>query len=64
MPKQKSSSAVKKRFTVLKSGKIKRGHQGKRHILTKKTQKRKRNLRKGAYVSETRVDTIKSLIQG
>ena len=36
MPKQKNNSAAKKRFNVLKSGKVKRGHQNKRHILTKK----------------------------
>ena len=37
MPKQKTNSAAKKRFDVKKSGLIKRSKQGKRHILTKKT---------------------------
>ena len=62
MPKQKSNSAAKKRFTVLKSGKIKRAKQNKRHILTKKETKRKRGLRKGTYVSKTQEKTIKKLV--
>ena len=62
MPKQKSSSAAKKRFTVLKSGKVKRAKQNKRHILTKKETKRKRGLRKGTYVSKTQEKTIKKLV--
>jgi len=62
MPKQKTKSAAKKRFALLKSGKIKRNKQGHRHILTKKTQKRKRNLRKGTYVSDAQNDMIRSLI--
>ena len=48
MPKQKTNSSAKKRFEVKKSGVIKRNQQGKRHILTKKSSKRKRDLRKGA----------------
>ncbi|MBO4569963.1 MAG: 50S ribosomal protein L35 [bacterium] len=62
MPKQKNNSAAKKRFTVLKSGKIKRAKQNKRHILTKKETKRKRGLRQGAYVSATQEKTIKKLV--
>lgn len=62
MPKQKSNSAAKKRFTVLKSGKIKRAKQNRRHILTKKETKRKRGLRKGTYVSKTQEKTIKKLV--
>ncbi len=62
MPKQKSNSAAKKRFTVLKSGKVKRAKQNKRHILTKKETKRKRGLRKGTYVSKTQEKTIKKLV--
>lgn len=64
MPKQKTNSSAKKRFSVKKSGVIKGSHQGKRHILTKKSQKRKRNLRQGAYVSSTQEKTIKKLVQG
>ena len=62
MPKQKSNSAAKKRFVVLKSGKIKRAKQNKRHILTKREAKRKRGLRQAAYVSSTQEKTIKKLV--
>ena len=62
MPKQKNNSAAKKRFVVLKSGKIKRAKQNKRHILTKKETKRKRSLRQTAYVSTTQEKTIKKLV--
>ena len=62
MPKQRNSSAAKKRFNVLKSGKVKRAHQNKRHILTKKETGRKRALRKSAYVSTTQEKTIKHLV--
>ena len=44
MPKMKTNSGAKKRFTLTGSGKIKRKHAFKRHILTKKTNKQKRNL--------------------
>lgn len=64
MPKQKTNSAAKKRFSVKKSGVIKRSKQGRRHILTKKTTAAKRNLRKSAYVSSTQSKTIKKLVQG
>lgn len=44
MPKMKTKSSAKKRFTVTGSGKIKRKHAYKSHILTKKSKKQKRNL--------------------
>lgn len=44
MPKMKTKSGAKKRFTITGSGKIKRKHAYKSHILTKKSKKRKRNL--------------------
>ena len=44
MPKMKTNSGAKKRFTLTGSGKIKRKHAFKSHILTKKDTKRKRNL--------------------
>ena len=62
MPKQKNSSAAKKRFNVLKGGKVKRAHKNKRHILTKKETGRKRDLRRSAYVSSTQEKTIKKLV--
>ena len=45
MPKVKTNSGAKKRFALTGSGKIKRKHAYKSHILTKKTKKQKRNLR-------------------
>ena len=51
MPKQKTKRAAMKRFKVTASGKIKRGRANKRHILTKKTTKRKNQLGKAALVS-------------
>ena len=45
MPKMKSHSGAKERFRVTTSGKVKRAQQGKNHILTKKTSKRKMGLR-------------------
>ena len=62
MPKQKTNSSAKKRFSVKKSGVIKRSQQGRRHILTKKPTKRKRALRKQAYASTANAATIKRLI--
>jgi large subunit ribosomal protein L35 len=62
MPKMKSHSGARKRFKLTATGKVKRGHQGKSHILVKKTTKRKRRLRSGAYVSQTQEKTIKSII--
>lgn len=44
MPKMKTKSGAKKRFKLTGSGKIKRKHAYKSHILTKKSKKRKRNL--------------------
>ncbi|MBO7202147.1 MAG: 50S ribosomal protein L35 [Paludibacteraceae bacterium] len=54
MPKLKTNSGAKKRFALTGSGKIKRKHAFKRHILTKKTTKQKRSLTHDAIVA--RVD--------
>ncbi len=62
MPKQKNSSATKKRFIVLKSGKVKRGHQNKRHLLASKETGRKRHLRQGAYVEGKQIKTVRVLV--
>jgi large subunit ribosomal protein L35 len=51
MPKQKTKRAAMKRFKVTGSGKIKRSRANKRHILTKKSTKRKNQLGKSALVS-------------
>ena len=62
MNKQKNSSAAKKRFIVLKSGKVKRGQQNHRHCLAVKERSRKRNLRQGAYVEGKQIKTVKNLV--
>lgn len=62
MPKIKTHSASKKRFSLTATGKVKRAKAFKKHILTKKTTKRKRSLRKSALVSDTNAATIKMLI--
>jgi large subunit ribosomal protein L35 len=62
MPKLKTHSSSKKRFRVTGTGKIKRAQAYKRHILTKKTTKRTRKLRKTAMVSDANAPTIKMLI--
>ena len=62
MPKVKTHRGAAKRFSLTKSGKIKRSKAYKRHILTKKTTKRTRNLRKAAYLTATEGRTMKKLI--
>ena len=64
MPKIKTHSGAKKRFSVTKNGKFKRGHVGKRHLLNGhgKDTKRKRGLRAGAYADKTNVSAIKRMI--
>ena len=62
MPKMKTNKGAAKRFKVKKSGKIKRGAAYRSHILTKKTQKRKRNLRSPKYVDKTNTKAVKELL--
>jgi len=62
MPKIKTHSGAKKRFSLTKNGKVKRAHAYKNHILNKKTTKRKRGLRKGAYADVTNEVAIKKMI--
>lgn len=62
MPKIKTHSGAAKRFKVTKSGKVKRSHAYKRHILTKKSTKLKRGLRKGTYADETNAPTLKRML--
>ena len=59
----KTNSGAKKRFALTGTGKIKRKHAFKSHILTKKTKKRKRNLTKTGYVDKADVNNIKSLLK-
>ena len=62
MPKMKSNSGAKKRFKVTGSGKVKRKKAGKRHILTKKSSKRKRKLGKDTLVDDTQEKNVKKMI--
>ena len=62
MPKIKTKSAAKKRFTLTGSGKIKRHHAYHSHILTKKTTKRKRNLAYSAIVEKNLERTGKQML--
>ena len=60
MPKMKTSRSAAKRFKLTGTGKLKRNKAYKRHILTKKTRKTKRNLRKAAMVDATNIKTMKN----
>ncbi len=62
MPKMKTNSSAKKRFKLKKSGVIKRNKQNHRHILTKKSQDRKRGLRKATYVKKSDEKNIKAML--
>lgn len=62
MPKMKTKSAAKKRFQVTGSGKLKRKHAYHGHILTKKSQKRKRILDHTAIVEKADERVIKQLL--
>ncbi len=62
MPKLKTHKGAAKRFRSTASGKFKRGHSHARHILTKKSSKRKRNLDIDTYVSEADQAKIESML--
>jgi large subunit ribosomal protein L35 len=62
MPKMKTSKSAAKRFKVTGTGKLKRSKAYKRHILTKKTTKNKRNLRKPAITDATNVKNMKKIL--
>ena len=62
MPKMKSKRGASKRFKLTASGKVKRFHAFAGHIMTKKSPKRKRNLRDSDLVSKTEEKKIKRLI--
>jgi len=62
MPKMKTRSAVKKRYRCTATGKLKRKKAFARHILTKKSRKRKRDLRRGAIVASTHEKRIKIML--
>lgn len=64
MPKMKTNRATAKRFKRTASGKLRRWKAYKSHILTKKTRKRKRKLRKATLVSKADEPRMKRLIPG
>jgi large subunit ribosomal protein L35 len=63
MPKMKSHKGAGKRFKITGSGKIKRKKAGKSHILTKKSSKRKRGLRKDTQVDKSFEKDVKQMLQ-
>ncbi|MCF0135957.1 MAG: 50S ribosomal protein L35 [Lachnospiraceae bacterium] len=62
MPKMKTKKAAAKRFKTTGTGKLKRNHANRRHILTKKTTKRKRLLRKPAMTDRTNAPVMKKIL--
>jgi large subunit ribosomal protein L35 len=62
MPKMKTNTGAKKRFVLTGTGKIKRKHAFKSHILTKKTTKQKRNLTHAGLVSAADSNNVKQLL--
>ena len=62
MPKMKTKSGAKKRFRVCGSGSVKRAMAFKRHILTKRTTKNKRQLRGTTGIHGTNADSVKAML--
>ena len=62
MPKVKTNSGAKKRFALTGTGKIKRKHAFKSHILTKKTKKQKRNLTHVSLVDTTNMKSVREML--
>lgn len=62
MPKMKTNSGAKKRFTLTGSGKIKRKHAFKSHILTKKAKKQKRNLTHAGLVDNANLKSVREML--
>ena len=62
MPKLKTHRAAAKRFSLTKTGKVKRGSAFRSHILNKKTTKRKRNLRQAAMTDATKAPVMKKIM--
>ena len=62
MPKMKTHTGAKKRFSLTKNGKVKRAKAFRSHRLTKKTTKRMRGLRKPGHVDKTNEATIKKML--
>ncbi|MGN7612681.1 50S ribosomal protein L35 [Magnetococcales bacterium HHB-1] len=64
MPKIKSHRGAAKRFGRTGSGKLKRNNAFKRHILTKKTRKRKRNMRRLSLIADADVAAVRKMLPG
>ncbi len=62
MPKQKTKSGAKKRFTLTGTGKVRMKHSFKRHILTKKGTKQKRNLGHTSYVCDADMGNVNRML--
>ncbi len=62
MPKMKTKSGAKKRFSFTGTGKIKRKHAYKSHILTKKSTKRKRNLGYDTVVDQADMKNVRKML--
>lgn len=62
MPKMKTNSSAKKRFKLTGSGKVKRNHAFKNHILTKKSKKRKRNLGHSVVMDAANAANVKRML--
>lgn len=62
MPKMKTNRGARKRFRVSKSGKVRFNHAGKRHILTKMSSKRKRQLRGSSTLEKGDAKLVKQLL--
>ena len=62
MPKMKTRKAASKRYSFTGTGKVKYKKQGLRHILTKKSTKRKRNLRKTGLLSEAETAKVRKML--
>lgn len=62
MPKMKTRKAAAKRYSLTGTGKVRYKKQGLRHILTKKSSKRKRKLRSAAILSSSEIPRIKKLL--
>ncbi|MDR2496095.1 MAG: 50S ribosomal protein L35 [Tannerellaceae bacterium] len=62
MPKMKTNSGAKKRFALTGTGKIKRKHAFKSHILTKKTKKQKRNLTHTGLVHKSNTRNVMEML--
>ncbi len=62
MPKMKTNRGAAKRFKSTGSGKIKRGHSHASHILTKKSTKRKRGLRKATLVHASDASRVRDML--